>query len=370
MKNKVMLIDEPIEIDERVKIAARRNNINQVEFCNIHNTQLALKDVSINILISSFFIFLTSFIKTLYIKKKFNLTTDSIFSGLSVALIKKQACTNQIKIFKSKDIFKDADLVYANDLYCGIIAASLSDSYNYTIFYDAHEVEFQRNRKNGIIRLCLDLHDENIIMSMATKIKVVNNPIRQLYSKLFNVTNIDIINNNNFKETTNPKARLIDMPVAFTYVGAAYRGRKIENLNHYLQNKTCSAHGFFLDSHPDSSYISNWNIYGNTNYQQQISTISKKYNTVMWCCTQTTCLSYILSIPNKFYQAMALGLPVIAYRGTYLSEIVVNYNIGYVYDDENLDEIVDGLSDHNIYNDLLNNVVSFKKELFNNGLVL
>lgn len=49
-----------------------------------------------------------------------------------------------------------------------------------------------------------------------------------------------------------------------------------------------------------------------------------------WCCFDTGVFSYRYSLPNKFFQAMALGIPIIAARGSYLGRLVSRYGIGAV----------------------------------------
>ena len=50
----------------------------------------------------------------------------------------------------------------------------------------------------------------------------------------------------------------------------------------------------------------------------------------MWASTENICLSYRLSLGNKFFQAMALGIPLLL-QETYLADIVIKYKLGYVY---------------------------------------
>ena len=45
-------------------------------------------------------------------------------------------------------------------------------------------------------------------------------------------------------------------------------------------------------------------------------------------------------MPNKFFQAMALGIPIIASKETYLGQLVEKYEIGLIHDGLTLEEIV------------------------------
>ncbi len=53
----------------------------------------------------------------------------------------------------------------------------------------------------------------------------------------------------------------------------------------------------------------------------------------MWCCLNAQALSYKLALPNKFFQALAVGIPVIASSGTYLADLVNRYELGFVVHD-------------------------------------
>jgi glycosyltransferase involved in cell wall biosynthesis len=50
-------------------------------------------------------------------------------------------------------------------------------------------------------------------------------------------------------------------------------------------------------------------------------------------------LSYELATPNKFFQALAVGIPIIASEGTYLSKIVIEHGVGVIFTGDNLREI-------------------------------
>ena len=366
----LILVDEPYQTDYRVLFSIKNYenpiiiNCNEVKV----NSRLNILQTSIN-----FFITLSMFItywKVLYIKYK--LKPKGFFSGLKKSIyfdIKSRLIAKEI-LKEHKTIYQ----IHAHDMFCGLVAKELKNHLNVPLVYDAHEVEFHRNRKNGLLRVVYDILLEKEIVKTAQQVIVVNQPIKKLYMDLYNIpeSKISIVDNNHFTPhmgyalnhfCTEPREVIV------TYVGGGIFGRKLEDLAREVSKADVEVYGFFLANTPKVANEQNWHL-GSKDYLPELLDLSSKTHLVMWCCTEDVCLSYRLSLPNKFFQAIAIGIPVIAYKGTYLADIVAKYDLGYIYDDDNFQVIIKQLKNRKKYYALLESIALFQQKLFNDGLEL
>ncbi len=63
----------------------------------------------------------------------------------------------------------------------------------------------------------------------------------------------------------------------------------------------------------------------------------------MYCTTNP---NHIFAAPNKYYEAMLLGKPIITTKGTIVGNKVLNYDIGFVIDEtiESFKNLLDSLN--------------------------
>ena len=55
--------------------------------------------------------------------------------------------------------------------------------------------------------------------------------------------------------------------------------------------------------------------------------------------------SYRYALPNKFFQAQAVGCPIIAYDETYLADIIVRFGCGLIFSNVNNTSFLSGVSE-------------------------
>ena len=369
-KNTMILIDESLENDHRVLnvIDACLTKSDIIDCSKSNSNSITLKKLFI---INIFFLIKCIFLIPFYwlkLYQSYRLKPSAILAGLKYSLKAKYMAKKMYKKLKNEYRGNTIKAVYANDLNCGLLGINISRYFKVPLIYDAHEVEFHRNRKNSLFRVVCDLLFEQKVINVAKKVIVVNRPIKMLYMDIYNIpeSKITIINNNFFAPHMG-RANIMSYEnineIAIVYVGEGIKGRKLESLGLDCSQTNAKVHGFFLSRTPDIAYEYNW-ILGSTDYLLELLELIKKKRSIMWCCTDDTCLSYRLSLPNKFFQAMAVGIPVIAYKGTYLAEIVRENNLGFTYDDHNFREITDQLKDSKKYYALLESVSVFQEKLF------
>ena len=127
--------------------------------------------------------------------------------------------------------------------------------------------------------------------------------------------------------------------------------------------------GFFLSESPRIASERPW-VLGQKDYLPELLELIKNNRLAMWACVNNISLSYRLSLGNKFFQSMALGIPVIASKGTYLAEIVTKYELGYIYDNCNLIDIVSNIQNNNKYYYILQSIKKFQVKLFEEKMIL
>ncbi len=263
-------------------------------------------------------------------------------------------------------------LIHAHDLFCGLIGAELSRRTRAKLVYDAHEVEFHRNRKNSWLRSAFDVTVERRVVEYADEIRVVNAPIAALYRQVHAIPadRVRVVANDHFLDSLcEVRADPADAEqVAIVYVGGGVNGRQLDKLAAGAAKLGVKVHGFFLDGVPPLAIASGWDL-GNEDYQEELLLLASSHRCMMWCCVDHHCLSYRLSLPNKFFQALAVGIPVIAASGSYLAEIVEKYRIGAVFNGSNMEHLVAQMKSP-VFGDWVAQVVAFRAELARGRVVI
>lgn len=365
----LVLIDEPLENDQRVKNAISRYTNPVVIDCSQKN--YAFPSTYILLLLNIFPLLHTIlYTPILWLKfyKKYNYIPDGFSAGLLTSLRTKFMIDRTFDELKNKYADISIDTIHANDLTCGVIGMKLAKEFECNLIYDAHEIEFHRNRKNSILRVVYDVLLEKEILVKSSNLIVVNKPAKDSYNYMYNISQdkIQIIGNNHFTPYYKYSLEIFNESineVVIVYIGSGINGRKLESLGYDSVQTNITIYSFFLSRTPDVAYNYNW-ILGPSNYLLDLLGLAKTKRSIMWCCTEDLCLSYKLSLPNKFFQAMAIGIPVIAYKGSYLAEIVQENNLGYIYDDSNFKYIIQELEDSQTYYGLLESIALFQNKLF------
>jgi glycosyltransferase involved in cell wall biosynthesis len=223
-----------------------------------------------------------------------------------------------------------------------VIGAELARSNGAKLIYDAHEVEFHRNRKNSWLRLAFDWAIEKRVIESAHEVRVVNTPIAKLYRIAFPklTTRLRVVTNDHFQ--IYPIQSLITSlseSTIIVYVGGGVKGRMLEKLAHAAAHLNMPVHAFFINAVPSFAIQAGWSI-GGKDYEKELVELISSNRCLMWCCLEHASLSYRLSLPNKFFQALAVGMPIIVSSGGYLEEVVREHRIGAIFDGTNFDHIV------------------------------
>ena len=267
--------------------------------------------------------------------------SDSFFSGIKACI---RWTVNAVRA--SKAIARHGGegklrVVHAHDLYCAVAAVLVKQPKEIRLIYDAHELEIHRNRKAGWPRILLEHGLEQFVLSRVSEVRVVNHAIADVMQQWYEMPPIVRVEYSDLyahHPTTVPTA--VEGP-ALVYVGKGVQGRQLELLDRLPGDLGFEVHAFLLGAKlPAHIQGGHWR-HGPVDYEEHLLELARSSRCLMWCCLEATCLSYQLATPNKFFQALAMGIPVVASRGTYLAEIVEKYQIGTVFDGNNLHAIAE-----------------------------
>ncbi len=343
----IFIIDEPIDGDGRINKAINDLCIEKnIEFINImsinsDNKISAMADFILLLMFSSIIGFFKINMIFGYVRRG-----DGIFGGCRAALrLLWKSCKARAAL-RERMRNGDVDCVYAADLYCAV--AALPAIGGRPVIYDSHELQFHRNRRTGWLRILLEVGLEKLVARRVDEIWAVNKPLARIITDLHAPTAPVKIRPNNFYPAVELPPPPDDAPLAITYVGKGTRGRRLEWLD--VWPLPCEVHMFLLGAQLPAGIAGKGWEFGPIDYQEALAHVARSRRCFMWTVSELSCLSYRLALPNKFFQALAMGIPLIAVEGSYVADIVNEYQIGIVVSEDaarNLQDIVemlDGLS--------------------------
>jgi glycosyltransferase involved in cell wall biosynthesis len=339
----LVLVDEDITLDRRVLSTLAKHSTAEVIDCN--DPKLAEGVISFRAYLKVVYFLLAAAIQGVHLWRilghHYGLHANAWIVGLRISMatyIKAQRVADALssKIGRVR-------LIHAHDLYCGVIGAELSRLTGAELIYDAHEVEFHRNRKASWMRTAFDWIVEQRVIARASEVRVVNSPIADLYQRVHESLDgrLRVVPNNHFAMILLPEFAQMPAPetAVIVYVGGGVKGRRLECLAERAVEMALPVHAYFIGEVPEFAKTSGWVVSGG-DYEDDLVNLVAVSRCMMWCCVENTCLSYRLSLPNKFFQALAVGIPVIVSSGGYLEELVTRYEIGVVFNGNNFNQIV------------------------------
>jgi len=231
------------------------------------------------------------------------------------------------------------------------------------VVYDSHEVQVHRHRKSGLLRMLIEHHHEQRALEVATSVRTVNlavaRAMQQLHPWLSEPP--DVVLNDFFAHRPVGIANAATRPT-LVYVGRAVKGRQLERIARACEGAPFEVRGFLLAGAvaPAGSDPNHWLAAGD-DYEDSLAALMTRQRCIMWCCLETRALSYRLATPNKLFQALALGMPVLASPGTYLADLVAEHGIGAI-DDGDLRKLAERVQSKE-YVDWVGNVSWFRASI-------
>lgn len=269
-----------------------------------------------------------------------------------------------------RKLSKDADVYHCNDLYGLVVGISLKlTNRKAKVVYDSHEFSPNdipnQSRLSQFTRYCI----EYFFIKFAVDVITVSGSISKEYSRLYNIREPIVMYNcppmylgkksDYFRECFNiaKESRI------FIYQGKLVEGRGIATLLSVfseLDDKNCIV---FLGYGPMERDIRiAASRFKNVFYHDAVSGEDLLYYTSAadfgLCPTEPTCLSEEYSLPNKFFEYLSVGVPVISSNLEEMKNFIDEYKIGYVVEKNDHDSFkraildVDNWCNNEIYDNI------------------
>jgi glycosyltransferase involved in cell wall biosynthesis len=269
------------------------------------------------------------------------------------------------------------DIIHCNDLDAlpvGVLLKKTSKN-NIKIIYDAHEYETETNGSKGIEKK-LKKWLERILIRYADQVITVSESIAHEYAKLYSIPQPHLVLNcpyyrktkkqNIFREQLNIR----DDQTIFLYQGGLIKGRGIELIlevfSQFKDDKNvlvCMGYGP-LESMIQEKEINSPTIFFHPAVSPEVLlkyTSSADYGIAF---IEDTCLSYRYCLPNKIFEYLMAGLPVLASNLYEMKRLVESEGVGIVAQDNSekgfKQAVVDSLKQD--YSQIQSNVFEARKK--------
>ena len=170
--------------------------------------------------------------------------------------------------------------------------------------------------------------------------------------KLWVLPNIPFLNIPNNEYIPNQK-------LSISYVGILGNGRGLMNLirlasEHPEVEVTVGGFGPLEKEFKKASELPNFNFKGRVDYSTALEIMSN--SDLIYAMYERVNPNHILAAPNKYYEGLALGRPVITTVGTLVGDKVNKYDTGYCIDEqyESLDKLISDIDRIDISSKSLN----------------
>lgn len=242
------------------------------------------------------------------------------------------------------------NVIHCHDLAPLPIAVHLKRITGARLIYDAHELESERNGLHGI-RQIISRKLEKILIPYVDQVISVSPSIVHWYKSNFPSRNVNLVRNIpensviNNPEKVSLKFQLgvpIDS-VLFLYLGGYTSGRGIETILKAFQVDAVKHHVVFMGYGPLEKQIKIAQESCNRIHTLDPVRPNEVINYIRGadvglCLIEDTCLSYRYCLPNKLFESLLAGIPVLASNLPDQAEIVKKYEGGWVVEN-NLSEI-------------------------------
>lgn len=259
-------------------------------------------------------------------------------------------------LFKAYLKAKKFDIVHCNDLNAlpvGVICKILK---NRKVVYDAHEFEINRFPNQSKSSKKVHYWLEKIMIGFADKVITVSQSIADEYSKIYNIPAPELILNcphfvdvNNKDDKFRNELGISSNSKILLYQGALSKGRGVEFLLDTFSRIKCSnfvlvfmGYGVLEEKIKKEAMISDRIFFKSAVQPDQVLqyTASADFGISF---IEDVSLSYRYSLPNKIFEYIMVGIPVIVSDLPEMARIVQQYRVGIVVDTKSENGFFDSL---------------------------
>lgn len=218
------------------------------------------------------------------------------------------------------------EIIHAHSIACLPVATSLKRAYGARIVYDAHELETESASARGLKKPLVKALERRLI-AQADEVLVVSDSIADWYRQHYPLNNITVVRNVPEIRGSGPQPvvdrawrRNLSIPddaLLFLYQGLLAHGRGIALTLQAFANQDPSKHVVFLGYGPLEGVIRDAaermpNIhFAPAVPPQRVLEVTRNAD-VGLALIEDICLSYRYCLPNKLFEYVLSGVPVIA----------------------------------------------------------
>lgn len=307
-----------------------------------------------------------------YFIKRFVLNSRGLRKTLFFQIFKYIEFYKQLVAYYYK---KSINVINIHDVFMLPIGVLLKKRFKAMLVYDTHELETEKNISKIRTKISKYLEKRNI--KHCDLIVVVTDPIADWYQTMYKIKRPTVILNTPHFLRKQKKSdffrEYLSIPkdwIIVLYQGALFRGRGIELLletfTQYKIEKTAMVFMGFgtLEERIKTASAHNDNIYFHPAVSPDIVLNYTSSADIGISPIEYTCLNEYYCLPNKLFEYIQAGLPVIVSNLQEMARVVNENNIGEViegFTPEALKKAIEKIKAMN-YDDLCHNVEKIKKQ--------
>lgn len=209
------------------------------------------------------------------------------------------------------------------------------------LIYDTHELETEVIKSRGLTRPFLKLV-ERALIRRADAVSVVNTEIAEWYTDAYAIAPPFVVQNAPERQQPNvhvagirQRLHIPSDAIVFIYQGLFSEGRGLRSLIEVFGRQPAHKHVIFLGYGPLASEIKNASQqYANIHHHEAVPiealpSLTREAD-VGLSVIEKACLSYYLCLPNKLFEYISAGIPVIGSNFPVMSRVIRELGCGWV----------------------------------------
>ncbi|WP_171045652.1 glycosyltransferase [Pseudoalteromonas rubra] len=278
--------------------------------------------------------------------RRFDLKTRNYGNNLIIQILKYLEFTYTVyRNYRKNNI----DIITIHALALLPLGCLLKVLYSSKLVYDAHELETEKNGLGGL-RKKLAKWLESILIPFVDHTIVVSNSIADWYKSRYSIENVSVVFNSpiikDIKKNNLLKSKLgIDSHIKlYIYQGVLSKGRGIDEILDVFGKETADVAVAFMGYGMESEKIkeaasaSDKIFYVPAVAPAEVLSYTASAD-VGISFIEPVCLSYDYCMPNKVFEYLAVGLPVIVSNGKEMSNFVEEHGVGWHASNFSSDEL-------------------------------